>query len=178
LSYVYVITNEFMPGISKLGATSDITRRFGELQNVLPGKSTLRWSMAVDNCFRVEAIIRDQLRIFAIEKSHDWFACNHKVLINQFERHLEGELGNQFTKHIAMKHSIVADRLRPIGRMVREKRRKQGMRLKEMAGLCGVGVRFLSELERGKSTCQFDLTIHVINTAGIDIMAVCRDVKQ
>ncbi len=39
-----------------------------------------------------------------------------------------------------------------LGRVVRQRRKEAGFTLKDAAGMAGVGVRFLSELERGKQT--------------------------
>jgi HTH-type transcriptional regulator/antitoxin HipB len=39
-----------------------------------------------------------------------------------------------------------------IGKLVCQRRKGAGLTLQEAAGMAGVGVRFLSELERGMST--------------------------
>ena len=41
-----------------------------------------------------------------------------------------------------------------LGRIIRAERRAQGLRQDQLAGAAGVGVRFLSELERGKATAR------------------------
>lgn len=46
-----------------------------------------------------------------------------------------------------------------IGRFVRERRRANRLSQEALCELAGVGVRFLSELERGKST----LRVHEVN---------------
>lgn len=56
-----------------------------------------------------------------------------------------------------------------IGRLVRERRRQAGLTLKDAAGMAGVGVRFLSELERGKPTLQIGLAIEVLHLFGLDL---------
>lgn len=56
-----------------------------------------------------------------------------------------------------------------IGRLVRERRRQAGLTLKDAAGMAGVGVRFLSELERGKPTLQIGLAIEVLYLFGLDL---------
>ena len=37
------------------------------------------------------------------------------------------------------------------------------------AAMAGVGVRFLSELERGKSTLQLGLAIHILQLFGFEL---------
>ena len=56
-----------------------------------------------------------------------------------------------------------------IGRLVRERRKEAGMTLKDAAALAGVGVRFLSELERGKPTLQLGLAIRVLHLFGLEL---------
>ena len=41
-----------------------------------------------------------------------------------------------------------------IGLMVKNKRKQENLCQKEVAGLCGVGVRLLSDLENGKETAR------------------------
>lgn len=53
-----------------------------------------------------------------------------------------------------------------IGRIVRAARRAQGLRQDQLAGAAGVGVRFLSELERGKPTVRLEKVIAVLDTLG------------
>jgi len=61
-----------------------------------------------------------------------------------------------------------------IGLKVRASRKTMGMTQKNFADLAGVGRRFVSELERGKSTLEFDRVLKVCTAAGIDIFATSR----
>jgi HTH-type transcriptional regulator/antitoxin HipB len=56
-----------------------------------------------------------------------------------------------------------------IGQLVRQRRKAAGMTLSEAAAMSGVGVRFLSELERGKPTLQIGLAIRVLQIFGLDL---------
>lgn len=53
-----------------------------------------------------------------------------------------------------------------IGRIVRETRRAQGLRQDQLAGAAGVGVRFLVELEAGKTTAQIGKALAVLAALG------------
>ncbi len=44
-----------------------------------------------------------------------------------------------------------------------------GLTQLDTAGLCGVGERFLSELERGKPTASLGKTLQVLNRLGLKI---------
>ena len=54
-----------------------------------------------------------------------------------------------------------------LGAALREARRRCGLRLEDAAAGAGVGVRFLSELERGKSTARLGETLRVVASLGL-----------
>lgn len=56
-----------------------------------------------------------------------------------------------------------------LGKLIRERRKQAGLTLKDAAGMAGVGIRFLSELERGKPTLQFGLAIQVLQLFGLEL---------
>lgn len=56
-----------------------------------------------------------------------------------------------------------------LGRIVRAARRAQGLRQNQLAGAAGVGVRFLSELERGKSTARVGKALAVLEALGCKV---------
>lgn len=64
---------------------------------------------------------------------------------------------------------VKVDSAGQIGQLVRRRRKEAGMTLKDAAALAGVGVRFLSELERGKPTLQLGLAISVLQLFGLEL---------
>ncbi len=56
-----------------------------------------------------------------------------------------------------------------LGRKVRELRREQGVTQAQLAGLANTGIRFISDLENGKATCQIGKVLRVIETLGFDM---------
>lgn len=56
-----------------------------------------------------------------------------------------------------------------IGKLVRIRRKEAGLTLKDAAGMAGVGIRFLSELERDKSTIQLGRAIEVLQLFGLEL---------
>ena len=58
---------------------------------------------------------------------------------------------------------------RDLGRMIRETRCAQGLRQDQLAGAAGVGVRFLSELERGKATARLGKALAVLDALGCKV---------
>lgn len=61
-----------------------------------------------------------------------------------------------------------------VGAVVRDARVQQGVDQAETAGLSGVGVRFLGELERGKATLRLGLVLQVLGRLGLDVWIVPR----
>ncbi|MEI6715761.1 MAG: helix-turn-helix transcriptional regulator [Verrucomicrobiota bacterium] len=53
-----------------------------------------------------------------------------------------------------------------IGALVRKTRKSQGLRQDELAGAAGVGLRFIVDLERGKTTVQLGKTLQVLAALG------------
>ena len=56
-----------------------------------------------------------------------------------------------------------------LGSVIRERRKKAKLTQKKTAALAGVGVRFLSELERGKPTAQIGKTLKVAQLLGLEL---------
>lgn len=56
-----------------------------------------------------------------------------------------------------------------LGRAIRERRKSLGLSQFDAAGLCGVGERFLSEVERGKRTAELGKVIQVLNRLGLHL---------
>ncbi|MFM7469359.1 MAG: helix-turn-helix domain-containing protein [Vampirovibrionales bacterium] len=58
-----------------------------------------------------------------------------------------------------------------LGSLVRQARKYQHLTLEDVAGLTGLGTRFISELERGKTTAQLEKTLLVLRVLGIPLYA-------
>ena len=61
-----------------------------------------------------------------------------------------------------------------LGKMLALRRKAQGLTQAELAGLGQTGNRFVSELERGKGTVQFDKVMHVLHLLGLELVVVER----
>ena len=61
-----------------------------------------------------------------------------------------------------------------IGRIIRQKRKSDGLTLEEAAAVCGVSYAFLSALENGKETVRLNKVLQVINCLGIELDARLR----
>lgn len=67
----------------------------------------------------------------------------------------------------------VAD-TRALGAMIRQRRKTLGLRQDAVAMAAGVGVMFVSALERGKPTAEVEKVLAVINAVGIDVYLKAR----
>lgn len=61
-----------------------------------------------------------------------------------------------------------------LGPLIREERRRQGLTQAELAGISGVGVTFVSQLENGKETAEMGRAMRVLAMLGIDLYAERR----
>ncbi len=61
-----------------------------------------------------------------------------------------------------------------IGMAVRKKRKEDGLTLADAAALCGVGYRFMSDLENGKETVQVGKVLQVLTALGLDMTIEAR----
>lgn len=57
-----------------------------------------------------------------------------------------------------------------IGQCVRETRKNAGISQQDLALASGVGVRFIVDVEKGKSTCQLGKVLTVLYTLGIGMV--------
>jgi y4mF family transcriptional regulator len=56
-----------------------------------------------------------------------------------------------------------------IGNLVRTQRKARGLRQDELAGAAGVGLRFIVELEAGKTTAQLGKVLAVLDVLGCKV---------
>ncbi|MDQ5984798.1 MAG: hypothetical protein CSYNP_00494 [Syntrophus sp. SKADARSKE-3] len=61
-----------------------------------------------------------------------------------------------------------------IGAAVRMRRKEDGLTMADAAALCGVGYRFMSDLENGKATAQVGKVLRVLIALGIDVTIEAR----
>ena len=57
-----------------------------------------------------------------------------------------------------------------LGKKMRELRRAQKVTQAQLAGLANTGVRFISDLENGKETCQIGRMLRVLETLGVEMI--------
>jgi len=61
-----------------------------------------------------------------------------------------------------------------IGRIIKKKRKDDGLTLAEAAAVCGVSYAFLSALENGKETVRLNKVLQVLKCLSIELEANTR----
>lgn len=64
-----------------------------------------------------------------------------------------------------------------IGKAIRAKRKTDGLTQADAAALCGVGTRFLGELERGKETAQIGKILRILKGLGLTLQITLKGVN-
>ncbi len=61
-----------------------------------------------------------------------------------------------------------------LGAYIRQERREQRLTQSELAGLSGVGLTFISQLENGKVTAEVGKVLNVLSVLGSDLIVERR----
>ncbi len=62
-----------------------------------------------------------------------------------------------------------------LGKIVRNRRKSLKMKQADLALVSGTGIRFISDLENGKETCEIGKVLKVLENLGIDPVFRSRD---
>lgn len=65
-----------------------------------------------------------------------------------------------------------------LGQLVRLARKESGLKQVQAAALCGVGVRFLSDLENGKPSLQLAKVLRVLNGFGLSVVIKRKELSD
>lgn len=61
-----------------------------------------------------------------------------------------------------------------LGHIIRQARKQQGLSQEDLAGMTGVGRRFVSEVEQGKETAQLGKVLLILGVLGLALYAVSK----
>jgi HTH-type transcriptional regulator / antitoxin HipB len=65
-----------------------------------------------------------------------------------------------------------------MGNAIRTRRKSDNLTQAEAAALCGVGTRFLGELERGKETAQIGKVFQILKGLGLELHITSKGVRR
>jgi y4mF family transcriptional regulator len=80
------------------------------------------------------------------------------------------ELGRRYLENTPKPITTSKD----LGERIKSARKAKKLNQQEIADLAGVGRRFISELENGKPSLEFDKVINVARATGIDLFSKPR----
>lgn len=64
---------------------------------------------------------------------------------------------------------------RELGNLIKAARKEQNLTQEEMSAVCGLGVRFIREVEKGKVTCQIGKVLHLVSSLGMRLLIARRN---
>jgi y4mF family transcriptional regulator len=83
--------------------------------------------------------------------------------------------GREETVAIISERGIAVQSPKDLGELLRKKRKVQALTQGQVAEYCGVSVKFISEVERGKETAEIGKVLYLLNALGIDLIADTRE---
>ena len=73
---------------------------------------------------------------------------------------------------------MVIEEIKVIGNLIREARKKQKLTQEQLASICGVGVRFIREVEKWKETSHIGKVFSVLQMLGITLKIDLNDEEE
>lgn len=65
-----------------------------------------------------------------------------------------------------------------IGPAIKDKRKKKKMTQKDLADITGTSVKFISNVEQGKSTARLDKVLDLLRAVGLRVYLIDGDVEK
>jgi hypothetical protein len=89
VGYVYVMTNEHIPNLIKIGMTTRTpTERSSELSSTgVPGRFSVEYSIFVPNCEQIEKRVHKALQEFRLSEDREFFKVEISTAIEVIEKH-------------------------------------------------------------------------------------------
>ncbi len=174
MAYVYVITNDLFPGLSKIGSSKSVDSLVQNMTDLIPGRSRISWSQLVEDADYVATNVRTVLDKFSVPSSYGWYSCPAGVAIEQFRRSMAqiDSLSIMVDSWLEDKKHIrsVAD----LGAFCHTWRLHIGMSQQDLADHADLNLQFIIDFEAGQPWCSIDGCIRVAELLGIDLFAAKR----
>ncbi len=68
--------------------------------------------------------------------------------------------------------------VRELGGLARARRKARKVPLETLSGVSGLGMRFLSEFERGKETAEIGKALEALNAQGLELLVLPRSAAR
>ena len=154
-----------MPGIIKIGyTTKTINQRTTELCSSagVPGSFDVFTCWEVFDPQKVEHKVHSALNAFRISPDKEFFEIRPSVAKEHIEKMMASDtlLGNN-----PLAKTIVSD-AKSLGTFIRERRKQNGMTQRDLSKIAGTGLRFIIDVEKGKTTSQIGKILGLIESLG------------
>jgi len=83
----------------------------------------------------------------------------------------------QYNYSVMKPHANIVHDTVELGQLMRSERKSYGITLQQTSDKSNIGIRFLSELERGKATAEIGKVISALNTVGLDLAVVQKPIQ-
>ena len=89
IGYVYILTNEYLPGLLKIGMTTRTPEdRAVEISKTgVPGKWYVHYYLFVPNCTKIEKSVHQALHTFRVDINREFFKVEMDYAINVINEH-------------------------------------------------------------------------------------------
>lgn len=167
MGFVYILTSKYYPGFVKIGATSRTGQHRADEINASAVNALSGWSVLFEREFEdyFEAESEVKLKLKPFREKGEVFNVKPEFAVKTVV-----DLWNLPPKiTIPVGNFQPLNSVKSIGELIRKERKGQGLTQEQLAGVCGVGKRFIVELESGKDTIQLGKALHILNMLGIKL---------
>lgn len=176
--YLYIAENDLMKGFCKIGYSSNLEQRMGELYGewrVVKSFETGFNSQSYET--KIKRIMKD-----FVASGYELFNCPTDILIKVATEVVEGSNSNLSLLDCILEPPTGVISIEPdickLGKLVKKVRNDQDLTQIQLAGVCNVSPKFIIDLEKGKSTCEISKVHHVIRMLGIKLHYTYTPIKD
>lgn len=172
MGYIYIAQNEFVKSFIKIGVTERKPQeRVEEVGNMYGLSKTFNLvsSYEVQNPMYLESIVCKKLEKLRVGSPRELFICTPEYIEDVILNSIDDSNTLASSKKIEL--STTFKSLEDFSKFVKYERKRQNITQEQLSGVCGLGRRFISDLESGKETIQMGKAIHLAKSLGIELFA-------
>jgi DNA-binding XRE family transcriptional regulator len=165
-----------MPGLVKIGhtTTSALQRKERlDSETGVPGDFDLVESFEVEDSIKAEGEIRRQLCPFRLISHKEFYEMSPAVAKDYVSRIIQH---TDFGVHFEAANMTIIDNPKRLGLTIRRYRKIKHMRQRDLASKAKTGLRFIVDIEKGKTRSQIGKIFNVLSVLGIQV--AIGDIKE
>lgn len=173
--FIYIVSNESMPNIVKIGCTQDINKRLDSLHDTsTPTPFILEKSWEVDNMYQTEKFIHQHLSYCRLNKAREFFTITPINAIELIDNIIIDKAADKFLVY-DKSHQFFASSPKDIGDFIRIAAKGQNITQAQLAGVSNTGVRCVIDIMAGKKTAQIGKVMDLTHNLGYRLAFVPRN---